>query len=134
MYILIALALICLVLVLVLRFSGKRDTETAAAEAAPRPEGCCGAHEVCEKESLLAAVSKGQIEYYEDEELDAFRGRPADQYSEAETESFRDVLYTMRSEEVAGWVRSLALRGVELPDGLKDEVVMIVSERRTATL
>ena len=86
------------------------------------------------KESLLAAVSKGQIEYYEDEELDAFRGRPADQYSEAETESFRDVLYTMRSEEVAGWVRSLALRGVELPDGLKDEVVMIVSERRTATL
>ena len=36
----------------------------------------------------------------------------------------------MRSEEVAGWVRSLALRGVELPDGLKDEVVMIVSERR----
>ena len=28
----------------------------------------------------------------------------------------------------------LALRGVELPDGLKDEVVMIVSERRTATL
>ena len=40
----------------------------------------------------------------------------------------------MRSEEVAGWVRSLALRGVELPDGLKDEVVMIVSERRTATL
>ena len=134
MYILIALSLICLVLVLVLRFSGKGDTETAAAEAAPRPEGCCGAHEVCEKESLLAAVSKGQIEYYEDEELDAFRGRPADQYSEAETESFRDVLYTMRSEEVAGWVRSLALRGVELPDGLKDELVMIVSERRTATL
>ena len=87
---------------------------------------------MCEKESLLAAVSKGQIEYYEDEELDAFRGRPADQYSEAETEAFRDVLYTMRSEEVAGWVRSLALRGVELPDGLKDEVVMIVSERRAA--
>ena len=130
MYILIALSLICLVLVLVLRFSGQRDTETVSADAALRPDGCCGAHEVCEKESLLAAVSKGQIDYYEDEELDAFRGRPADQYSEAETESARDELYTMRSEEVAGWVRSLALRGVELPDGLKDEVVMIVSERR----
>ena len=48
--------------------------------------------------------------------------------------SLSAMLYTMRSEEVAGWVRSLALRGVELPDGLKDEVVMIVSERRTATL
>ena len=29
---------------------------------------CCGQHEVCEKESLLAAVSK-KIEYYDDEEL-----------------------------------------------------------------
>ena len=34
---------------------------------------CCGMHEVCEKESLLAAVSK-EVEYYEDEELDRFRG------------------------------------------------------------
>ena len=121
----------------ILLYTHHRLTTTPDDDAVvePKPsDECCGQHEVCEKESLLAAVSKGQIEYYEDEELDAFRGRPADQYSEAETESFRDVLYTMRSEEVAGWVRSLALRGVELPDGLKDEVVMIVSERRTATL
>lgn len=38
------------------------------------PQECCGQHEVCEKESLLAAVSK-QIEYYNDEELDRFRER-----------------------------------------------------------
>ena len=37
---------------------------------------CCGQHEVCEKDSLLAAVSK-QIEYYDDEELDQFIGRRA---------------------------------------------------------
>jgi len=30
---------------------------------------CCGQHEICEKESLLAAVSK-KIEYYDDEELE----------------------------------------------------------------
>lgn len=30
-------------------------------------EECCGQHETCEKDSLLAAVSKG-IEYYNDEE------------------------------------------------------------------
>ncbi len=41
---------------------------------------CCGQHETCEKESLLAAVSK-QIEYYNDEELDRFRGRESDGYS-----------------------------------------------------
>ena len=32
---------------------------------------CCGQHEVCERDSLLAAVSK-KIEYYDDEELDQF--------------------------------------------------------------
>lgn len=90
---------------------------------------CCGQHETCEKDSLLAAVSK-EIEYYNDEELDRYRGISADEYSEEEEEEFRDVLYTMRSEEVAGWVRSLQLRAVELPDGLKDEVFMIVGERR----
>lgn len=95
----------------------------------PRPDGCCGQHEVCEKESLLAAVSK-QVEYYDDEELDAFRGRASDCYSPAEVEAFEEVLYTMRADEVAGWVRSLQLRGVELPDELKDEVVMIVTEVR----
>ena len=90
---------------------------------------CCGQHEVCEKESLLAAVSKN-IEYYEDEELDRFRGREGDAYSLDEIEEFREVLYTMREDEVAGWVRSLQLREVELPDALKDEVCMIVGERR----
>ena len=90
---------------------------------------CCGQHETCEKESLLAAISK-QIEYYNDEELDRFRGRGSDAYSPDEIEEFRDVLYTMRDDEVASWVRSLQLRAVNLPDELKDEVFMIVGERR----
>ena len=90
---------------------------------------CCGQNETCEKESLLAAISK-QIEYYNDEELDRFRGKESDMYSSEEIEEFREVLYTMREDEVAGWVRSLQLRAVELPDELKDEVIMIVGERR----
>ncbi|MBR3455219.1 MAG: phospholipase [Bacteroidaceae bacterium] len=92
---------------------------------------CCGQHEVCEKDSLLAALSK-EIEYYNDEELDRYRGRSSDSYSEDEAEEFREVLYTMKENEVAGWVRSLQLRAVELPDQVKDEVFLIVGERRFA--
>lgn len=91
---------------------------------------CCGQHAVCEKESLLAAVSR-QIEYYDDEELDRFKGREAGSYTEEEINEFRDIMYTMKEEEVAGWCRSLQLRGVEFPDGLKDELFLIVGERRT---
>ena len=87
---------------------------------------CCGQHEVCERDSLLAAVSK-KIEYYDDEELDQFIGKAGDAYTEEETEMFRDVLYTTLDVEVAG---SLQLRGIELPDDLKDEVFLIIGERR----
>ena len=90
---------------------------------------CCGQHQICEKASLLAAVSK-QIEYYDDEELDRFKGRPSDGYSEEEIEEFRDILYSMQEVDVAGWSRSLQLRGIELPDELKDELFLIVGERR----
>lgn len=90
---------------------------------------CCGQHQICKKESLLAAVSK-QIEYYDDEELDRFKGRPSDGYSEEEIEEFRDILYSMQEVDVAGWSRSLQLRGIELPDELKDELFLIVGERR----
>ncbi|WP_042368797.1 hypothetical protein [Bacteroides neonati] len=92
-------------------------------------EACCGQHEVCEKDSLLAAVSK-RIEYYDDEELDRFIGRAPEAYTGPEVELFREILYTMQDTDVAGWVRSLQLRGIALPDAVKDEVFLIITERR----
>ena len=110
---------------------GEISPEEIPQEVNPVDMECCGAHEVCEKHSLLAALSK-QIEYYNDEELDRFRGREGDEYTPEEADEFRDVLYTMRSDEVAGWVRSLQLRMVNLPDEVKDEVFLIVGERRVS--
>ena len=110
---------------------GEISPEEIPQEVNPVDMECCGAHEVCEKDSLLAALSK-QIEYYNDEELDRFRGREGDGYTPEEADEFRDVLYTMRSDEVAGWVRSLQLRMVNLPDEVKDEVFLIVGERRVS--
>ena len=106
---------------------GGAESEPEAA----RPEGCCGQHAVCEKDSLLAAVSRG-VEYFEDEELDRFRGRPSGGYTPEEVEEFEEVLTTMRPEEVPAWVRSLQLRGLNLPDALRDEVILLVGEQRDA--
>ncbi|MBR6432919.1 phospholipase [Bacteroides sp. KG123] len=90
---------------------------------------CCGQHEVCERDSLLAAVSK-KIEYYDDEELDKYIGISPDEYTSGQEEEFRNVFYTMQDTDVAGWMRSLQLRGIALPDNLKDEVFLIIGERR----
>ena len=82
---------------------------------------CNGENSKCEQECMLEASVK-DIGYYNDEELDAFAGRPADAYSEREVEQFSEVLYTMKPEEVKGWTRSLTLRGINIPNQLKDEV------------
>ena len=85
----------------------------------------------CEQ-SLLPCDSLLNIalEYYDDEELDRFRGVEADAYDEDAVNEFRDVLYTLQEIEVAGWLRSLQLRAINLPDELKDEAFLIVGERR----
>ena len=36
----------------------------------------------------------------------------------------------MQDTDVAGWVRSLQLRGIALPENIKDEVFLIIGERR----
>lgn len=92
---------------------------------------CCGAHEICEKESLLSAVSK-KIEYYDDEELDRYSGRSSNNYTEDEIAEFSEIFYTLQETDVAGWIRSLQLRNISVPDELKDEIILIVGERRSS--
>ncbi len=88
-------------------------------------------HITCEKDSLLASVSP-EIVYYDDEELDAFKGRGADSYTDEEIEQFRDVLLTLLPEDIAGWGRSIQLRGIELPSSVREELLMIVAEARAS--
>lgn len=103
-------------------------------EDAPIVEGvscntCNGENTKCEQECMMEAATK-DIEYYDDEELDIFKGRDSDSYNDQEVEMFSEVLYTMKPEDVAGWSRSLILRGISLPDPLKDEVIGFLSEER----
>lgn len=89
---------------------------------------CCGTHVVCEKTNLSPLT--GEIVYYDDEELDRFRGRAASEYTPDEVEEFRDVLLTLHPEDVAGWSRSIQVREISLPPEIRDELLMIVGEIR----
>lgn len=109
--------------------------ENAAAEGEPKNSDggddggiCCGMHTVCEKTNLSPLT--GEVVYYDDEELDRFRGRQADDYSAEEIEEFRDVLLTLLPEDVAGWSRSIQVRGITLPTEVREELLMIVAELR----
>lgn len=113
-------------------WQGRKPAQAEEPQLPPRPAdgSCCGRHAVCERRSLLAGVQP-KAEYYDDEELDAYRGTSSNAYTDEQTEAFREVLYTMREDDVPGWVRSLELRGIALPDALKPEVILIVEELRT---
>ena len=98
------------------------------ANPTDEPEVCCGTHMVCEKTNLSPIT--GEIVYYDDEELDRFRGRQADEYSSEEIEEFRDVLMTLQPQDVAGWSRSIQVREITLPTEIREELLLIVSELR----
>ncbi len=87
---------------------------------------CCGMHTFCEKTGTYNGPTAEN--YFEDEELDRFRGRTSADYTDAEIAEFREVLYTMRIDEVGDWLSSLIIRGVELPDAIKDEAIMMMNE------
>lgn len=107
---------------------GTGNREQGIGNGEPEPEVCCGMHLVCEKTGL-SPVSD-EIVYYDDEELDRFKGRESESYSPEETEEFRDVLMTLLPEDVAGWARSITLREIALPPEVRDELLMIVSDLR----
>lgn len=126
------LAIFCVGIVLYAEHSWHLRREGKTEEHVVEPEEeCCGMHITCEKDSLLASVSK-EIEYYDDEELDRFAGKDAADYTPDEIEEFRDILLSMRPDDIAGWARSLQLRQIKLPAEIRDELILIVSEARQA--
>ena len=85
-----------------------------ASEEEDDDEECCGEHEVCEKGKIKRAL-RTDIEYFDDEELDRFRGTAPDEYDDDAVEEFR--------EAYAGFLGhpGISLIEVQLPlRGVKD--------------
>lgn len=122
---------VLIVVGIILRLLHKHDAPDAPTAPEPPRQAshgafCCGMHVVCEKGLPL----DDKIVYYDDEELDRYAGRGADDYDNDAVEEFRDILLTLRPEDIAGWAHSLDLRNITLPAGVRDEMLMIVAEAR----
>ncbi|MBQ5980793.1 MAG: hypothetical protein IJL54_01300 [Prevotella sp.] len=86
---------------------------------------CDGSSDKCEQTCMMEASLK-EIEYFDDEELDAFKGKPSNEYTDEEADMFSYVMETMNPKEVKDWNRSLCLRGINVPDQIKDEMFMLM--------
>lgn len=128
-----ALVLVGTVLWLLDRHSRQRDEDGKLLPnqvVEPEPtcsDDCCGSHEVCPSEQLLRG-EMCPITYYDDQELDDYRGRSADDYTATELEQWRDVLYTLQPADRLGWERSIKRRGIIMPQPIRDELLMLLQE------
>lgn len=121
-------ALACLALVWRGYAARSEDTNRKEADCASTEcSSCAASNAQCERERTLRSAVE-PIEYFDDEELDTYKGRRGDDYETEETEQFAYILHTMRQDEVKEWVRSLVRRGINMPDELKDEVIMMMED------
>ena len=100
----------------------RRHSEDPETIVAP-PADCCGAHAICEKGLKKASP---QIDYFDDEELDVYRQIAPEAYTDEQIEVFRDILYTLRPEEVEEWLISLDKREINLPLILRQEAIELI--------
>lgn len=121
LYLILSLIVLGVVAALMGWHSSKHG-ETAPVVVTDSCATCNGENDKCEQECKMEAALK-PVEYFDDEELDAFAGRPADGYTEAETDQFAYVMETMQDADLRPWMRSLGLRGIELPEALRDELI-----------
>ena len=88
--------------------------------------GCCGAHEVCDFDQIK--MDENRIEYYDDEELDDFQNKDANQYTSSQIDQFREVLYTLKTREIKYWLLSIERRKIALPTILVSEARNLMAE------
>jgi hypothetical protein len=108
----------------------RKNSALAEDQVTSRPDGCCGRHAACEHAGSRLAGSPCPADYYDDEELDRFRSRNANDYSEAEAAEFREALNSLAEGEAEQWLRSLERRGVSLPAALCNEAALIAGKER----
>ena len=124
----IVLVFVVLVLIEIRERKRAKKPSVVSDQPSARPEGCCGEHLVCERETLLQTNAK--IEYYDDEELDVLAGIDPADFTDEQHEAVRSVFSTLQEADVPGWCRSLQLRNITLPPDIREEALLIVRERR----
>lgn len=105
----------------------KRAKTNKEKEVPSKPvSDCCGAHEVCEVDEIM--LDENIIEYYDDEELDAYKNKIEAEYTSSQIDQFRDVLYTLKTNEIRFWLLSIERRKINLPSILISEARTLMAE------
>lgn len=127
---LIVFIIIVVVLVLVLKWPKRKIQEETEEKEEENPykidASCCGAHEVCEFDESM--FNNEEIIYFNDEELDELKNVREEDITGEQIEDLREVLYTLRTDEISKWLTSISRRHIHLPQILQQEARQLMAE------
>jgi len=105
----VVVLIVVLFIIVIAKRYGRTDNEGEPCSDAVCDSTTCGSTPTagCAATCMMKAATE-PIVYYDDEELDAFKGRDSNDYTDTEAELFAEVLETMHTEEADGWSRSVA--------------------------
>lgn len=86
---------------------------------------CCGQHLDCEKG---LRILRDENLYYNDEELDAYKGIAPEDYTPEQAAEIREVFETLLPKEVSDWVCAMQARGINLPADVREEALLLLAE------
>lgn len=127
---LIVFIIFAVVLVLALKWPKRKIQEVSEEKEEDKPykidASCCGAHEICEFDESM--FSNEEIVYFNDEELDQLKNVREEDITGDQIEDLREVLYTLRTEEISKWLISISRRHIHLPQILQQEARQLMAE------
>jgi len=91
---------------------------------------CCGAHEICE--FVESDFKEETIIYFDDEELDQLRNVRESDLTADQIDELREVLYTLKPEEINKWLISIGRRHIHFPAILQQEARQLIAEKFAA--
>lgn len=128
-FLIIAILIIGVFIYVNFRWKAQKETLPAPVEKEEPvtiASDCCGAHEICEFND--SDFNEEIITYFEDEELDALRNVRESDLTAEQIDNLREVLYTLKPNEISKWLISLGRRHIHLPDILKQEARQLAAE------
>lgn len=124
---LIAFIILGFILILVLKWPKNKVQEEKEEEPVKTIDAsCCGAHEICEFDESM--FDENEIVYFNDEELDVLSNVREEEFTNPQIEELREVLYTLRTEEINKWLISISRRHIHLPQILLQEARQLIAE------
>ena len=135
MYYILGIIIIAVITLVFIRFRKKEQTIITGVEPVNEPEteprqiasDCCGAYEICEFDE--SEFNEEIITYFDDEELDELRNVRESDLTSENIDELREVLYTLRTEEIGKWLISIGRRHIHLPAILQQEARQLMTER-----